>query len=109
MDNKGYYESVFGDLGQLRGSNKDYDTLAEKLAASGEPKPSFYLACGTEDDLITPNRAFPGSFESPASTSPGKRVPAGTTDLLGHLYSACAGLAAPGQRRAGRQPGHVTD
>ena len=58
MDNKGYYESVFGDLGQLRGGNKDYDTLAEKLAASGEPKPSFYLACGTEDDLITPNRAF---------------------------------------------------
>ena len=54
MDNKGYYESVFGDLGQLRGGNKDYDTLAEKLAASGEPKPSFYLACGTEDDLITP-------------------------------------------------------
>lgn len=58
MTNKGYYESVFGNLDELKGSDKDYDALAEKLAKSGEPKPRFYMACGTEDDLIGGNRDF---------------------------------------------------
>ena len=57
MTNRGYYESVFGDLSQLRGSDKDYNALAEQ-AAGKTYKPKFYLACGTEDDLIAPNRAF---------------------------------------------------
>ena len=57
MTNKGYYESVFGDLDQVRGSDMDYDALAEKVAK--EPvKPRFYMACGTEDGLIGVNRAF---------------------------------------------------
>lgn len=57
MTNRGYYESVFGDLSRLRGSDKDYNALAE-WAAQKDPRPKFYLACGTEDDLIGPNRAF---------------------------------------------------
>lgn len=57
MTNRGYYESVFGDLKKLRGSNKDYVYLAEQAAKSG-PKPNFYMACGTEDSLIEPNRVF---------------------------------------------------
>lgn len=57
MTNKGYYESVFGNLDQVRGSDMDYDALAEKVAK--EPvKPRFYMACGTEDGLIGVNRAF---------------------------------------------------
>ena len=57
MTNKGYYESVFGGLDQVRGSDMDYDALAEKVAK--EPvKPRFYMACGTEDGLIGVNRAF---------------------------------------------------
>ena len=57
MTNKGYYESVFGDLDQVRGSDMDYDALAEKVAK--EPvKPRFYMACGTEDGLVGVNRAF---------------------------------------------------
>ena len=57
MTNKGYYESVFGDLDQVRGSNMDYDALAKKVAK--EPvKPRFYMACGTEDGLIGVNWAF---------------------------------------------------
>ena len=57
MTNKGYYESVFGDLDQVRDSDMDYDALAEKVAK--EPvKPRFYMACGTEDGLIGVNRAF---------------------------------------------------
>ena len=51
MTNKGYYESVFGELSQVRGGVNDYDALAEKVAK--EPvRPKFYLACGTEDGLL---------------------------------------------------------
>ena len=57
MTNKGYYESVFGDLSQVRGGPADYDALAEK-AAQAPVRPKFYLACGTEDGLITVNRQF---------------------------------------------------
>lgn len=57
MTNRGYYESVFGDLAKLRGGKADYNHLAEQTAKTG-PKPKFYMACGTEDDLISPNRVF---------------------------------------------------
>ena len=57
MTNKGYYDSVFGDLSQVRGGVNDYDALAEKVAPLAE-KPRFYMACGTEDGLITVNRQF---------------------------------------------------
>ncbi len=57
MTNRGYYESVFGDLDQVRGGRNDYDALAEQAARTG-PKPRFYMACGTEDNLIAPNREF---------------------------------------------------
>ena len=57
MTNKGYYESVFGELSQVRGGVNDYDALAEKVAK--EPvRPKFYLACGTEDGLLGVNRQF---------------------------------------------------
>ena len=64
MTNRGYYESVFGDLDKVPGSEKDYTALAERLAASGEEKPKIYLACGTEDGLITPNRIFRDKLKS---------------------------------------------
>ena len=57
MTNRGYYESVFGDLSKLRGSKMDYDALAEQVAPLAE-KPKFFLACGTEDSLIGVNRDF---------------------------------------------------
>ena len=55
--NRGYYESIFGDLTKVRGSIFDYDALAEKVAPLAE-KPKFYMACGTEDELIGVNRQF---------------------------------------------------
>lgn len=64
MTNRGYYESIFGDLDKVAGSEKDYNALAEKLAASGSPKPKIYMACGTEDGLITPNRALRDKLKS---------------------------------------------
>ena len=64
MTNKGYYESVFGDLDQVKGGVNDYNALAEKVAAGSGPKPKFYLACGTEDGLIAPNRQFRDHLKS---------------------------------------------
>ncbi len=57
MTNRGYYESVFGDLDKVKGGENDYDHLAEQVAKLAE-KPKFYMACGTEDHLIHPNHAF---------------------------------------------------
>lgn len=53
-----FYESVFGDLSKLRGGDCDPEALAERLARSDKPRPRIYLACGTEDDLLGPNRAM---------------------------------------------------
>ena len=57
MTNRGYYESVFGDLTKVLGGENDYTALAEKQAGR-EDKPRIYLACGTEDGLIAPNYVF---------------------------------------------------
>ena len=42
----------------MRGSQNDYDALAERVGASDGPRPSFYMACGEDDDLLEPNRAY---------------------------------------------------
>lgn len=63
MTNKGYYESLFGDLDKVRGGVNDYDALAERLAPQ-EVKPKFFLACGTEDGLIGVNRKFRDHLQS---------------------------------------------
>ncbi len=57
MTNRGYYESVFGDLDKVLGGENDYTALAER-GANREDKPRMYLACGTEDGLIGPNHTF---------------------------------------------------
>lgn len=48
--NRGYYESIFGDLDKFAGSEFDCHALAEKVAKL-DVKPNFYIACGTEDKL----------------------------------------------------------
>ncbi len=48
--NRHYYESIFGDLDQLKGSDKDYCALLERLETKDIP--DIYMACGTEDYLI---------------------------------------------------------
>ncbi len=57
MNNRGYYESVFGDLDKVIGGPNDYNAQAEKVAKL-EEKPKFFMACGTEDGLIEPNHVF---------------------------------------------------
>lgn len=58
LGNRGYFESVYGPLEQVRGSDNDYDTLAERLAASAAARPRIFMACGEQDALLTPNRAY---------------------------------------------------
>ncbi len=53
-----YYSRVFGDLNQLLGSDKDPEALVVKMKEEGCKIPDFYIACGTEDDLLNVNRSF---------------------------------------------------
>lgn len=53
-----YFTSVFGDLGRLRGSDKDVEALAERVKTGGGALPRLYLACGTEDRLVEANRRY---------------------------------------------------
>ena len=55
--NKGYGESIFNDLSTIKGSQWDYNALAREIS-SNPNKPKFYMACGTEDDLIGSNREY---------------------------------------------------
>ena len=58
IGSRSYYESVFGDLEQLDGSDMDLQALVKNLKQSGSSIPELYLACGTEDSLIVSNRKF---------------------------------------------------
>ena len=59
LGNRHYYESIFGDLDALPGSNMDPYALVQKCIAEGKTPPKMYLACGTEDAGILPcNEAF---------------------------------------------------
>ncbi|NLI60114.1 MAG: acetylesterase [Clostridiales bacterium] len=53
-----YYRSVFGDLDQLVGSDKDPEALIAKLKEKNEKIPEIYMACGTEDFLLKENRRY---------------------------------------------------
>ena len=55
---RGFYEGVFGDLNQLKGSDKDYKALILQLKAAGKPIPAIYQCCGTEDFLYEKNCDF---------------------------------------------------
>lgn len=58
MDNRYFYESIWGDLDKLRGSENDYNALAEQIVAADKPRPQLYLACGTEDFLYAQNLEY---------------------------------------------------
>ena len=53
-----YYRSCFGDLSTVLERDVNPEVLARKLKAAGAKIPDIYMACGTEDFLIEPNRAF---------------------------------------------------
>jgi putative tributyrin esterase len=52
------YQLIFGESGPARGSEHDVFFLAERLAATQRLKPRLYQCCGTEDFLLSQNRAL---------------------------------------------------
>ena len=58
MQQRSYFESVFGDLSRLKGSDKDPEMLVRGRLAAGDPVPGMYISCGTEDFLLPANRGF---------------------------------------------------
>ena len=62
MANYEYYAHTFGDLKKAKESDADPRVLYRKLKAEGKPLPQIYMACGTEDFLLTPNRAMRDFF-----------------------------------------------
>lgn len=54
----GYYKSVFGDLEQVLGSDKDPEELVRRLKKDDLSIPRIYMACGTEDFLLDVNQRF---------------------------------------------------
>ena len=56
LDSQGYAEACFGDLTKLLGSDKDPKALVRTLADAGRPIPKIYMACGTQDGLLSANR-----------------------------------------------------
>lgn len=53
-----YYRECFGDLETVEERDVNPEVLALNLKNAGEKIPGIYLACGTEDFLLEPNRAF---------------------------------------------------
>ena len=53
-----YYCHVFGDLSKAVGSDIDPKALAKGLVDSKKELPKIFMACGSEDFLIEPNRDF---------------------------------------------------
>jgi len=58
IERRDYFESVFGDLSKLIGSDNDPNALITSLKKSDADIPAMYLCCGTEDFLIENNRNF---------------------------------------------------
>lgn len=62
-----FFETIFGSLQALAGSDNDLVAAADRLIATGAPLPRFYQACGTEDFLYRSNVAFRDRFEKALS------------------------------------------
>ena len=76
MANYDYYAWVFGDLKNAAQTDANPEILVRKLKENGAKIPDIFMACGTEDFLIQPNRefkAFLDSIDVPATfvTAPG--------------------------------------
>lgn len=57
------WTGIFG-AGLKAPPEADLWALAAKLAASKQPKPALYVACGTEDELLQDSRAFDQQLKS---------------------------------------------
>ena len=55
---KSYFESVFGDLSKLPGSDNDPEALIDNILKEEKKVPRLFMACGTEDSLLQNSRDF---------------------------------------------------
>ncbi len=58
LERRDFAESIFGDLSKVKDSDMNPEWLVCRLINTGAPIPEIYLACGTEDPLLDPNRKF---------------------------------------------------
>ncbi|MDO4459376.1 MAG: alpha/beta hydrolase family protein [Clostridia bacterium] len=58
LGNRYYYESFFGPIEKLEGSDKDYYALIDNLVKDGKKIPNLYMCCGTEDTLFPENERY---------------------------------------------------
>ena len=49
---------MFGDLKKVMDSRSNPEVLIREAMEKGEQLPEIYMACGTEDFLLEPNRRF---------------------------------------------------
>ena len=56
--NYDYYYMCFGNPAKLAESDNNPEYLLKKQIAAGKKIPEIFMACGTEDFLLEPNRAF---------------------------------------------------
>lgn len=62
FERRDYAEAVFGDLTRVKESDKNPEWLATRRKAQGQIIPKIYMACGTEDFLLEPNRKLRDAF-----------------------------------------------
>ncbi len=58
-----YYESMFGNLDKIPGSENDCVSLIKQARTAGRLLPDIYMAIGTEDFLLAANRDMKKQFE----------------------------------------------
>lgn len=56
--NYDYYRECFGEPSKLLESENNPEVLVKKILAEGKPMPEIFMAVGTEDFLLEPNRAM---------------------------------------------------
>lgn len=56
IESRSYAEAVFGDLDQVKNSDKDPSALAAKIAEAQRNFPKIYMACGDSDSFVGANR-----------------------------------------------------
>lgn len=56
--NYDYYRECFGEPEKLLESENNPETLVKKILKEGGKMPEIFMACGTEDFLLEPNRAM---------------------------------------------------
>lgn len=63
VEDKEFFQNIFGETNKLKGSKYDLFALSEKLAQSDTLLPKLYQCCGTEDFLYDDNKKFKSHIE----------------------------------------------